>query len=106
MDVIRHYHKRIQFYIWIVLGQIIPTKLRKLAKRIQPYLSIDYFAKQTLAIVRANGNKIRARPRVIVIAQTDRTAMLPYIARHCQFFSQGQNSFLPVLAFFSSGFLR
>jgi len=53
-----------------------PTSFGRFSAIIQPHFPIHNFAKQTLPVVRAYGNKIRTRLRIIVIFQPYGTAVV------------------------------
>jgi hypothetical protein len=85
VNVIRHNNKSVQFDIREMVRDFVPHPIRDCAQRRQPHLPIDDLAEQPFASVGADRDKIRARLRIIVIAQAwrfarrrDDTWVVPY----------------------------
>jgi len=76
VHVVGHDHKRIQFNVRVMVGQIVPCPDNDLPKWIHPHLALHHLAKQTFATLRANGDKIRPRLGIIVSLQTDAAAVV------------------------------
>jgi len=60
MNMVRHNDEGIQFYIYVISGQIMPARRDYSAIYVQLHLCIDNLAEYRFTIVCANGEKIRA----------------------------------------------
>jgi hypothetical protein len=77
MDVVRHYLKRVQSDISEPFTQIIKFIVRDIPAFIENHFSIKDIPEKTLTmVVNANGNKIKSRPRIIVISQSNGSAIM------------------------------
>ena len=76
VHVVGHDHKRIQFKVRVMVGQIVPCPDNDLPKWIHPHLALHHLAKQTFATLRANGDKIRPRLTIIVTFQPNTAAIM------------------------------
>lgn len=70
VNMIRHNHEFIRHHPWIKSRHFIPHRLHHFASRVQPHLATYHLAEQRETILRADGNEIRSRPRVIVSLQS------------------------------------
>lgn len=71
MKMIRHDHVRAQINVSKSFWQIQPFPVNDFAEIIQPHLPIYHLAKQTIALIRDDGDEIRARLCVIISLQAD-----------------------------------
>jgi len=71
MNMIRHNDVFVQLGLWKMIGDIQPTLLCHFPTFVYPHFPIFNFTKQTLAIMRHDGNEIGTRLCVIVSMQTN-----------------------------------
>jgi hypothetical protein len=76
VNVVWHNHERIAFNTRVMIWQFVPLRLNDATELICAHFTIDNLTEQTRTILCHSRNEIRPALRVIVSAQTDRTAML------------------------------
>ena len=76
MEMVRHHHEFIDLNVGISLRNLAPTFSHNLSKSIHLHARIDNLAAQTLSFLHANGYEIPPFTRIIIILQSNGTAMM------------------------------
>src|SRR3990172_7570162 len=74
MHVVGHHHDDIRYGVWKMRRDFLPTCLDDFSGIVHSHLTIHHLAEQTSAVLRADGDEIRARLRVVVPFEPNRTA--------------------------------
>ncbi|MDD5036010.1 MAG: hypothetical protein PHE55_14770, partial [Methylococcaceae bacterium] len=76
VKMVRHYHEFIQFDFGADFSRFQPFIAGDLPKLIQDHHPIPYFPKQTRPLMTADGDEIKSILRIIIMAQTNRAAVM------------------------------
>ena len=76
MEMVGHQHERVQARERKMLGHGLPTRDHQFTARVQLHGIVGDVAKQTFAVVGAQGEEIGSELGVIVPLHTDRMAMM------------------------------